>query len=500
MKKSIYLLLLLLIIPVKVNAKIDLEKIHDDISKDNELIINSIPISYYQNTKNFDECISYESYLPEEEQVKSCLSNIYGLVVNSEIRKNYKLEKDINYYVNSCDIDTNICRVVVSSKDEYLEEEYKIKVNEKYDEDIFKKANKFADNLKNKYYLADMSYINQIINYTNELGFFDAVIYDNSKILNIFPEFKSNLEKNPDFNYIPVSLGVGGSPIMYGSASTVIIYYDDVVFGISEGISYNTMELVFVPDTTENTEEAYANAAKKRIEEYLNNDEYEISLTYDYRYKEDYCTEYDDICNVSRELNYIFEDEEKYIASPYILKINDKEYFVGIVPVSEEKIIELEVKSFDYENDISIETNDSSVPLDITLRVKDKSKEYGVHGYDRVYDINLYSLLKDGYVTRIYDGVKVRIPLSDNYKHNKVDVWHIKEDGTKGEKYNANVIEIEGKKYAEFITDHFSMYGIEAEVSPQTYDGIKLSFIIFTLGISLSIITLKYNRKILETK
>ena len=56
------------------------------------------------------------------------------------------------------------------------------------------------------------------------------------------------------------------------------------------------------------------------------------------------------------------------------------------------------------------------------------------------------------------------------------------------------------KKYAEFTTDHFSMYGIEAEVSQQTYDGIKLSFIIFTLGISLSIITLKYNRKILETK
>lgn len=482
--------------PIGVNAEVDFEKIHDSISETNELVVKSIPITYYKETKNYKSCITMNNgYFQEEEYSYNCLNSIYRLIVNSYLNKTINLPNGYKYSLNNCILDDGTCEISIRKGEENFSEEYKIIFSEKYNEKIFKDASKFSDNLKKEYYLSDMSYINQLINYTNEIGFFDAVIYDNLRILNIFSEFKANLEKNPTFDYVPVTLGVGGSPIMYGSGAVVVVYQNDVAVGISEELSYNTMKLVFVPDTTENTTEAYINAAKEKIEEYLNNDKYRISLFYDELYQQEYCSgEYND-CDVSRFLNKIFSDEENYVAKPFKLIINNNEYFVGIVPVSEEKIIDLEIKSLDYDTNISIETNGSNVPLDTTLKVKDKSKEYGQHGYDRVYDISLYSLLKNGYITQIYDGVKVMIPLSDNYKHNKVDVYHIKEDGTKNEKYNAEVIELEGKKYAVFTTKHFSLYGIASEDNPQTGDNIQSSIWLLLLGFIGLCVTINLWRK-----
>lgn len=494
--KKIFLILLLIIIPIEVNADVDFERIHNELSESNELILNSIPITYYRESNNYKKCVSYEdTFFPEEHQKNFCLNDIYRLVVKSSLRDSLNLPDGVRFDVNSCDYATNICNIYIYNDEGGLNEEYNVTFSGEYNESLFEKANDFGKDIKKRYYLSDMSYINQLINYTNESGFFDAVIYDNSKILNIFPEFKNNLEKNPEFNYVPVTLGVGGSPILYGSSSVVVLYYDGVAVGISEDFSYYTMQLIYVPDTTENTKEAYIEVVKNRIEEYLNNDEYKIALEYDEDYEKEYCGDEFNVCDVSRDLNYIFEDEKMYMASPYKLKINGNEYFVGIVPVAEEDIRELEVKSIDYETDISIETNGSNVPLDTILRVKDKSKEYGKHGYDRVYDINLYSLLKDGYITKIYDGVRVRIPLSDNYKHNKVDIYHIKENGEKGEKYNAEVIEINGKKYAEFTTNHFSLYGFEGENNPQTYDNISINIILLLVGFFGTFITILKSRE-----
>lgn len=493
--KKVFILLVLFLIPIKVNAGVDYEKIHESISKTGEIIINSIPLEKFKETTNYKKCMSYDSFDGKEEQSKACLNGIYRLIVSADVKEKAQLEEGVHISVNSCDYETNICEVSTFNEVSGMNKNYKIVFEGDYDKNISEKANAFADNLKSSYYLSDMSYINQLINYVDEKGFFDTVIYDNSKVLSIFPEFKHNIEKNRTFDYKTVNLGVGGSPILYGSSSVAIIYYNNKIVGITDSLSYYTMQAVYIPDTTENTKEAYIEAAKERIEEYLNNKDYEISLEYDEEYNEMYCSDEWSICDVSRELNYIFEDEETYIASPYKLFINGNEYFAAIVPVPEEKIVNLEIKSIDYDTNISVETSGSNVPLDITLRIKDKSKEYGKHGYDRVYDINLYSLLKDGYVTKIYDGVKVMIPLSDNYKQKHLEIYHIKEDGTKGEKYHADVIEKEGKKYAVFTTNHFSMYGIESEKNPQTYAGIKENILLLFIGLIGFLATIKLNKK-----
>lgn len=497
--KKIFILLALFIMPLGVNAEEDLEQIHNSISKTNELEVKSIPISYYKETKNYKTCISgNDGYFSEEQYSYNCLNFIYRSVINSYLNKTFELPEGYKFYLKECDFLDETCEISIGNEEKGRDEEYKIIFSSEYDEEIFQDASKFVDNLKKEYYLSDMSYINQLINYTGETGFFDSVIYNNFKILNIFPEFKSNLEKNPAYDYIPVTLGVGGSPIMYGSGAEIVVYQNDIAVGISEGFNYDTLKLVFVPNTTENTIEEYISVAKERIEEYLNDDSYEVSLVYDELYKQDYCSDEYSVCDVTRFLNKIFNDEEEYIATPFKLIINDNEYFVGIVPVEEENIIDLQIKSINYETNISIETNGSNVPLDTSLRVKDKSKEYGKHGYDRVYDISLYSLLKDGYITKIHNGVKVRIPLSDNYKQNKVDVYHIKENGEKEEKYNAKVIEIEGKKYAEFTTNHFSLYGIEGELPPKTYDKISVSIVLLLIGLTGMYITILSSKKTIK--
>lgn len=490
--KKILIFLGLILMPLGVNADVNLNEIHNSISQTNELTIKSIPITNYKTSSYYKECMSNQIYETEEEDSNYCLNQILGLIVESSLKEKIQNKEKVNLYVSPCDYTKNTCDITLYTDDTNMKETYVITLEGEYDESISNKVDEFSNNLKKTYYLSDMSYINQLINYTNRNGFYDAVIYDNSKILNIFPEFKANLERNPYFDYTTVTLGVGGSPILYGSSSVVVIYYNGVAVGISEGLNYYTMQLVYVPNTTEDTENVYIEAAKKRIEEYLNNEDYEISLTYNSEYQEEYCDDEFNVCDVSKDLNYIFEDDKTYIAKPYTLKINDQEYFVGIVPVNKDNIEELEIKSLNYETGINIATNGSNVPLDTTLEVNDVTKEYEKQGFEKVYDISLYSLLKNGYITRIKDGVKVRIPISNTYNKEFIDIYHIKENGEKEEKYVASIEEIEGKKYAVFTTEHFSMYGIASEENPQTYDGICVNIVCLFIGLIGLIITKKY--------
>ena len=142
------------------------------------------------------------------------------------------------------------------------------------------------------------------------------------------------------------------------------------------------------------------------------------------------------------------------------------------MPVPEKEIKKIFVTSKNYNSDISIETQSADVPLDTSVEAEDVTIKY--KGFLKAYDIDLYSGIKDEYITQVKDGIIVRIPLLDDYDKKKLDIYHIAEDGKKGEKYQATVEEIDGKKYAVFTTNHFSIYAIEEEIeeieNPNTYD------------------------------
>lgn len=472
MKKLLYFTVLtFMLIPVAVKADINLEEIHNSISKNNELEIKSIPLEYYKNSKYFNTCL--EDYSEWEDEAQNvCLNLIYGKLVTSYIYKNYNLPKEVSSYAD-CSSNSNTCDVdiyLTDNQDERLNETYNIKFVGTFSENIYNVVKNSMDGLKKSYRIDGMGYINQLIHYDKIEKYF-GFPQSNMEFFKLFPEIKKHVESNPNIKYIPVFGAGGWGPLNLGAGGVLVSYYDDIAIGMSDQFSYSTYRIIYISDKTENTTEAYINEALKRIKEYLNDDSYTISITYDKEATDLNCEDVD--CNVLG-----------YKTKIYKLTINDKEYTLGISPTDEKNLKKLKIESKDYKNDISVETESSDVPLDTAVKAEDLTIKY--KGFLKAYDINLYSGIKDEYISKVKDGIIVRIPLPDEYDKKKLDIYHIKEDGKKGDKYQAVVEEIDGKKYAVFTTNHFSIYAIEEEIeetkdeieNPQTFDGISNSILI----------------------
>ena len=374
---------------------------------------------------------------------------------------------------NTCDV----CIYLSNKPDERLTETYNIKFVEKYDENVYNTIEKHTDDLKKSYQIDDMGYINQLIHY-NKIERFFGLEQGNIDLFKLYPEIKKHIESNPNIEYIPVFGAGGWSNLNLGAGGVLFAYFDGIAVGMSDSFSYSTYRIVNISDKTENNTEAYINEALKRIKEYVNDDTYNINITYD---------------NEATELNCGDSDCEigNYKTKIYKITINNKEYTLGISPTNEKNIKKLKIESKDYQNDISVTTESSDVPLDTSVKSKDLTAQY--KGFLKAYNIDLYSGLKDEYITKIKDGIIVRIPLPNKYDKNKLDIYHIKEDGKKGEKYQAVVEEINGKKYAVFTTNHFSIYAIAEDLeepkntitipnnvieNPQTFDNILNSILI----------------------
>lgn len=490
-----------MIMPIAVHAENDLEEIHNLISKDNNLEVKSIPIEHYKNSSFFKECMGENTNSNFEQ---SCLSYTYSLIVESYLNKTINVPENTRFWVSDCDIEKNTCKISVSNSENTVGKDYSINFVSAYDEKVYKNSEQVVENIKKNYYLSDMSYINQLINYHDEVGYHSDVIYNNYKIFKIFPELKNELEKNKNYKYVPVTVGVGASPYMYGSGGAVIIYDNDVAVNISSEMYYNTLRIVYVPNTTPNTDEEYIKVALERIKNYINDDSYDIKLEKDEQYLIDFIGEDADMLDVSRPFNHIFNDDKTYESKFYKLTINGNEYLLGVLPLPNELINKLNVKSTNYQTGIEVETESSDVPLDTSVEAEDITIKY--KGFMKAYDIDLYSDIKSEYITKVKDGIIVRIPLPDEYDKKKLDIYHIKEDGQKGDKYQATVEEIEGKKYAVFTTNHFSTYAIEevqdevkdttGEIeNPNTYDGIGSSLFMMLLSFIGFIVTIIYFKR-----
>ena len=87
--------------------------------------------------------------------------------------------------------------------------------------------------------------------------------------------------------------------------------------------------------------------------------------------------------------------------------------------------------------------------------------------------------------------------MEDKYDKEYADIYHIKEDGKKGNKYKAKVEKMDGKKYAIFTTNHFSTYAIEEPIEvPNTYDEIHIYFVLLITSL-IGLIGLNiYSKKI----
>ena len=256
MKKLFYYTILtFMLVPFAVRAEITLEEIHNSISKENKLTIKSIPFEYYKKSKLYET-------LKEERGEENAKFQLSRTIIESYISRNYEIPKDIKMYAGSnCNVEENVCDIVLwKDSNNNLIETYDVEFVGKYDEKIYNIGKNSMNQMKSKYIVDDMEYINQVINYNGVKGFLSEV-QRSSKIFKIFPELKKDLEKNPKIEYQPVYNGGGGSPIAYGGGGSIVAYYDDTAIGISNNLSYGTNKIVYIPNTTENTNEAYIQAA-----------------------------------------------------------------------------------------------------------------------------------------------------------------------------------------------------------------------------------------------
>lgn len=116
----------------------------------------------------------------------------------------------------------------------------------------------------------------------------------------------------------------------------------------------------------------------------------------------------------------------------------------------------------DEKSDIKLEYEEEVLPKDIVLKLekivenddynKIKAKLTEVKKFE-LFDINL---LKDGIKIQPSGKVKISIPVPESLDKSKLIVYRIEEN--QNIEYEVTVVEIEGKDYAQFETDHFSYY------------------------------------------
>lgn len=243
--------------------------------------------------------------------------------------------------------------------------------------------------------------------------------------------------------------------------------------------------VIYIPDNTLNTDEAYIEAALLRIKNSLGIEDVKL-----------------EVAGKRSDLNTTFTkfyNEEKLSENYYLLKFGEKSYEF-VIEKNSQKAKELEFKTKDLDTSVEINTNSGKIPHDTSIEVEFIGKEHKKYNdiikylstkFADIYDLKLFSESKNQYIKKLPNGkFKVKIPVKDKYKDKELIIYYIDDNGKK-EEYK---VTREGN-FAVFETDHFSTYSLVAKDinNPNTSDNILISIIICILSLS-GIITLFIKR------
>ena len=332
--------------------------------------------------------------------------------------------------------------------------------------------------------IEDLNFVNYI--YNNYKGLNEAVIPYSSDIKRIFNY--NNFIYHFDFR--------AGNPtpfynIMFGY---LLIEKDGLLYSTLLTTGVAMKPVIYIPEKTKDNDQAYMDAAAKRIKEYLQIDNVTIKVA---GKRSELEKEYLDLVDAWSKIY----NEDKLVDNYYTININGNE--VDFVIEKNDKMAkEMEFKTKDLDSNVEINTTSGLVPHDTSIEVEiigKNHKEYNkileaiMKDDADIYDLKLFSESKNQYITKLPNGkFKVRIPLKDEYKNKELKVYYVDDNGDI-EIYDV-IVE---NGYAVFETTHFSTYSLVAEgdlVNPNTLDNINLFYIIGTIslmGIISSIVIMK---------
>lgn len=371
----------------------------------------------------------------------------------------------------------------------------------KVDEKELKKANKVADSFKEEYTLYGLDAITSFYHY----GSLGVDFQKPMLTLARFADIKKIMMRNPEYNFVLNNYGLGASPFLVGKDGYLLIIKDNIVYdAIYVGFGFN---LLFPVDKDE-TGTVYEKA-EKRIKDHLGKD---VKITFDIDNAEiiENEEEFNSIANAAfgvKDGKYKFYDVSFKIEGSMA-----EEDRITIVEVDKKMLDKYQVRAEDSKSKVNIYSESAEVPGDATINVEDvKDKNYvdkatkdSKRSVLGAYDIELIKYISGDKITEIEKGVDVFMPIKDRKVGDKLDVYHIKEDGTKGDKYVGEVVEVDGELFVKFTTTHFSTFAVlgeeeKVESNPNTsVYGKILTYSIIAGGISLGLMILSNKTRVLK--
>lgn len=374
------------------------------------------------------------------------------------------------------------CKMTISSLgDDYKFKQYDVeyefiepdlKIKDKVSE-YTKKFNmtweEFEKDINKAFIVEDLENINYKYN--------NLDLLDSSNSLNDIVNYSGSIHKLLDNDNITLVLDIrAGNDCDFarGTMGPMNFLYDGIVYDIANPVAFVERNIIYVPDDTEITREAFISAATSRIKAYLK--DVDVEIVYGGLIEE----------IDPKRLMYPIEqivDLEKTTGEWYKVIINGHE-FKFLIAQGSDKMNEPFMNTKDAKTDISIQTSSYNVPLDSkiivdildinSLKYRELMEKLNIKEGLSI-DLKLFSESLKNYITKLEDGkFSVYIPVSSLDSGKQYIAYYLNEDGTKEE----HKVKIENG-YATFETDHFSTYTLTeitkidvSENNPQTGDNI----------------------------
>ena len=246
--------------------------------------------------------------------------------------------------------------------------------------------------------------------------------------------------------YLDVRAGEQGEELLFENAfGEMTVFYNDYAYGNKQqGI--HLKRVIYIPQNTANSPEAYAQAAQKRINEYLG-EENLVSVKYGGK-----------LDSLEEEMLDPSVPIESTDGNYYNITVKGRTYKFYIMKGSEEQIEQPVYQGKDVDTNVEIKSTDANVPLDTSVKAikvkNDNIKEILKTENYEAYEISLYSDAKGTSIEKLENGkFIVNIPVPEMLKDKKITAYYINSNGEK-EEHIATVKD----GIAAFETNHFSTY------------------------------------------
>lgn len=325
----------------------------------------------------------------------------------------------------------------------------------------FGKKEEGTDLLYFDLYLYDMGYINYIYNYPNS-SLLNDFGYNYQKTIKFFPGIKNIYETFREFKYLYAgdhARGCGENNIIGGCSQSYVVYYKNVAYNV-QSITFNNAPILLISDKT--SDNKIIEEAENKISKYVGNTKISINIKMINNGTSEINNQLTGFLNGALETKNF-----NYKSNKYQLKLGNITTDLYIVKVPDKYVNMFKTTSNSINTGVKLTTTGVDVPFDSSLEVTNVTSTYNSDNtINSAYDINLYSLYKDGYITESANGFNVMIPVDDDFDANKKTIFYIDSEGNKKEQYDFNIETIDDQKYVTFTTKHLSVYALADVVDP----------------------------------